>query len=223
VSGDRSYGVLDVESGTILSAKREGRLFEAAAYFETGVLGVRLPDGREFRQGSLLNEALSRWLDRPVTLVPASTYGTPTFQAAEDFEDDESASVFWEGESGSFVDESALHLLTTGDLVGLAEERLDLQWDVRRFRPNVVVDSTVGIEVIPERIALGDVEIELSKACSRCVMTTRAQPGNLERQLDILRHVSRAHDGDVGVRAWISRAGVVRVDDEVSFAVRSTN
>jgi uncharacterized protein len=217
-TGDRAFGVLDTESGTVLSAKREGRLFEAAALFSFGVLEVRLPDGREFHQGSLLDDALSVWLDRPVKLVQAATYGTATFQAHEDFEHDDSALVSWEGQNGSFVDESPLHLLTTGDLERLAEERPDLQWDVRRFRPNIVVESSHIIDAIAgRRLVLGEVEIEILKACSRCVMTTRAQPGNLERQLDILRHVSRAHDGDVGARARISREGTLHVGDEVAF------
>jgi len=217
VVGDRAYGVQDLESGTILSAKREGRLLEAAAYFTDGVLGVRLPDGEEFREGSRLDGALSNWLGRAVRLVPAATYGVATFQATDNFEDDESPLHSWEGQSGSFVDESPLHLITTGDLARLAQERSDLTWDVRRFRPNVVVESDASIDPTPgHRLSLGAIEVEVLKPCYRCVMTTRPQPGNLERELDILRHVSRAHDGAVGVRAWTIRAGTVRVGDVVA-------
>jgi MOSC domain-containing protein YiiM len=46
-------------------------------------------------------------------------------------------------------------------------------------------------------------------------MTTRPQPGGLERELDVLRHVTRAHDGSVGTRARVLRPGVVRDGDEV--------
>ncbi len=214
VAGDRSFGVLDVESGTILSAKREGRLLAASAFLQSGVLGVRLPDGAEFRQGSLLDGALSEWLQRTVRLVPAATHGVGTFQSPEDFERDDSTLVSWEGLAGSFVDESAVHLVTTGDLARLGEERPDLQWDVRRFRPNIVIDSEDTLEVVPgRRLDFGEVGIEIEKACSRCVMTTRAQPGNLERQLDVLRHIAQLHHGDVGVRARIVRAGSLRVGD----------
>jgi uncharacterized protein len=220
VAGDRSFGVLDVENGTVLSAKREGRLLQASAALTSGVLSVRLLDGEEFRQGALLDEALSRWLDRAVRVVDAATHGAATFEGIDDFERDDSALVTWEGLSGSFVDESAVHLLTTHDLRQLKEERPDLQWDVRRFRPNVVLDGPGdALDVSPtQRLQLGEVEIEIEKPCSRCVMTTRSQPGNLERQLEVLRHVSKVHDGDVGVRAWIVRAGVLRVGDEVVSA-----
>ncbi|MGB7653241.1 MAG: MOSC N-terminal beta barrel domain-containing protein [Acidimicrobiales bacterium] len=217
VVGDRSFGVLDVESGTVLSAKREGRLLEASAVLISGVLSVQLPEGKVFHQSSALDEALSRWLERSVRVVAATTHGAAIFEGIEDFERDDSALVYWEGLGGSFVDESAVHLLTTHDLRQLAEERPDLQWDVRRFRPNVVVDiSDDDLDVSPtRRLQLGEVELEIEKPCSRCVMTTRAQPGNLERQLDVLRHVSRVHDGDVGVRARVVRAGVLRLGDEV--------
>jgi MOSC domain-containing protein YiiM len=46
-------------------------------------------------------------------------------------------------------------------------------------------------------------------------MTTRPQPEGLDRELDILRHTIRFHDNTVGLRAWVVRAGTVRVGDEV--------
>ena len=56
VSGDRSFGVLDLRSGTVVSAKREGRLLGAVANLSSGELVVELPDGQilpqTFIQGS---------------------------------------------------------------------------------------------------------------------------------------------------------------------------
>jgi hypothetical protein len=48
-------------------------------------------------------------------------------------------------------------------------------------------------------------------------MTTRPQREDLERQLDILRHVIKEHDNTVGERANVVRPGVVRVGDPVSL------
>lgn len=218
VVGDRAYGVRRLDSGFVLSAKREGRLLEAFATLREGVLEVRLPDGRSFHQGTLLDDALSAWLEASVALVGAATYGAATFEGTEDFEHDDPTSVNWEGRSGSFVDESALHLVTDVDLNRLAMERPDLAWDVRRFRPNVVVATngeTLDLAGV-RRVRLGEVELLIEKGCTRCVMTTRTQPGGLTRELDVLRHVSRAHRGVVGVRAGVSRGGLVRVGDEFS-------
>jgi hypothetical protein len=218
VAGDRAFGVLDLRSQTVISAKREGRLLEASASLSSGQLVVKLPHGQEFARGEMLDESLSRWLERPVKLIDAAAFGAATYESQEDYERDESDSVQWEGPSGSFVDESPLHLLTTADLDLLASERPDLQWDVHRFRPNVLIDGTsesIGSIEPGSRLRLGDVEVEIQKGCTRCVMTTRPQQGLLERQLDILRHVTKMHDSVVGVRAKAVRAGVVRVGDLV--------
>ena len=152
VAGDRAFGVLDVNTGTILSAKREGRLLEASASTATGDLVVTLPDGEELRRGVALDEGLSLWLGRPVRVVLAATFGAGTYAMPEDFERDDSNLVQWEGPVGSFVDESPLHLLTTGDLTQLSLERPDLHWDVRRFRPNVVIATAL---TSPELMAPG--------------------------------------------------------------------
>lgn len=219
VAGDRAFGILDLSSVTVVSAKREGRLLGAAANLSSGELVVTLPDGQELGRGALLDECLSRWLERPVRLIDAATFGAATYECPEDFESDDSELVRWEGPIGSFVDESPLHLLTTADLEQLALERPDLQWTAQRFRPNVVVSTTLNSldSMEPgQRVRLGDVEVEILKGCSRCVMTTRPQPDTLTRQLDILRHVSTAHNSVVGVRAKVVRAGTLRVGDRVS-------
>lgn len=219
VAGDRDYGVFDVGSATVISAKRDGRLLEASATMSSGELRVAVPGGRPLPPGVALDDHLSTWLGRPVRLVQASTLGLATFESPGDFEDDDSPTVQWRGVEGSFVDESELHLLSTGDLEELRNERRELHWDVRRFRPNVVVVAPSGAltrDASLGGLRLGETRIEVDKMCSRCVMTTRPQPGGLERELDILRHVSRVHGGDVGVRARVTRPGVVRVGDVVT-------
>jgi uncharacterized protein len=219
VVGDRSFGVLDVASQTIVSAKRDGRLLEAGARFSGQELLVMLPTGDELGPGRLLDERLSEWLGRSVRVVPASGYGTPTFEGPDDFEREDLGLHRWDGQGGSFVDESPLHLVTTTDLAQLAEERPDLQWDIRRFRPNMLVESPDPALALPgpgQKILVGEIELEVTKGCTRCVMTTRAQPGAIERQLDILRHVIAVHDKQVGLRAAVTRAGAVRVGDTVT-------
>jgi uncharacterized protein YcbX len=218
VVGDRSYGVFDLQSKTIISAKRDGRLLEASATLTNGELSVRLPGGQELDSGDVLDERLTRWLGRPVRLVEATSHGVATFEAQEDFERDDSTTEQWEGTEGSFVDESPLHLLTTADLRQLSVERPDLQWEVRRFRPNVVIEGdlgTLGPIQSGRRIQIGEVEVRIWKGCTRCVMTTRPQPDGLERQLDILRHAIRFHDNQVGLRATVVRTGMVHLGDQV--------
>ncbi len=221
VRGDRRFGVFDVDSQTVLSAKREGRLLHAAASMTAEGLRVTMPDGRTMSPGTALDTCLTSWLGRRVALVDATDMGPATYECPEDFENDDSPRVRWTGVQGSFVDESELHLLTVADLDLLRSERPDLHWDVRRFRPNIVLDTDALSTVFAApgtRVEVGDVEIEIRNGCSRCVMTTRPQPGGVERELDILRHVSRAHGNDVGVRARVRRTGLLRVGDVASVA-----
>jgi hypothetical protein len=216
VRGDRRYGVFEVDSETVISAKREGRLLQAAASITSDGLRVTLPDGHTMSPGTGLDDGLTSWLGRRVVLAEATDIGPATFECPEDFENDDSPRVRWLGVEGSFVDESALHLLTRTDLELLSSERPELHWDVRRFRPNIVVDADVvstDFATPGQRVEVGDVEIEIQKGCSRCVMTTRPQPNGLERELDILRHVSRVHGNDVGVRARVVRAGIIHAGD----------
>lgn len=218
VEGDRDFGVLDVGSGTIISAKRDGRLLEASARVSDEGVRVRLPDGRELPYGDALDQELTSWLGREARVVQSLRHGVGTFECPEDFERDESRALRWQGTGHSFVDESELHLLTTADLGLLQRHRPDLQWDVRRFRPNIVLDAgedaTSG-QWIGQQLRLGDAIVRVTGPCTRCVMTTRAQPDGLERQLDILRHVIQQCGNSVGVRAKVVATGRVYVGSDV--------
>jgi hypothetical protein len=47
-------------------------------------------------------------------------------------------------------------------------------------------------------------------------MTTRAQAGGIERDLDVLRTIARERDACLAVGALVGRGGVVRVGDELT-------
>jgi uncharacterized protein YcbX len=216
IEGDRRFGVLDPASGTIISAKKDGRLLEARAMLVGVELTVRLPTGETaLGTGPAVDAALSAWLGRTVHLVEARPDGRGTFECPADFEDDASELSRWQGPYGSFVDSSPVHLLTTASLRAMSSERPDLRWDVLRFRPNVLIEAD-GSERIEDAwvgrpVRLGQVELGVRKSCGRCVMTTRPQPGGLPRQLDILRHLSSAHSADLGVLAQVTRGGRIEV------------
>ena len=221
VVGDRRYGVLDLASGTVISAKRDGRLLGANATLDGGEVGIVLPTGeRTSGTGSAVDAALSDWLDRPVRLVEATPDRRATFESPSDFEEDDSELERWEGPPGSFVDSSPVHVLTTASLRALARERPELQWEPRRFRPNVLVEAE-GDELVEEawvgrRLSFAAVAIDVVKPCSRCVMTTREQPGGITRQLDVLRHVNGAHATNLGVLAAVARDGTIAVAEAVA-------
>jgi len=218
VAGDRSFGVLDLGSGTIISAKRDGRLLEATAKMTIDEVWVRLPGGDELPRGVALDRELTKWLGREVRLVEATSHGVGTYECPEDFERDDSDTEKWQGTGFSFVDESDLHLLTSEDLNRLARDRPELQWNARRFRPNIVLDASDGASssaLTNQCLQIGEAVVQVTKGCTRCVMTTRAQPGGLDRELDILRHVIHNWHNEVGVRASVTRPGRVVLGDTV--------
>lgn len=227
VDGDRRFGILDPASGTILSAKKEGRLLQARALLAGVELTIRLPNGETaMGTGPRVDAALSGWLERPVHLIEAREGGRATYEMPADFEDDRSEPVSWQGPKGSFADSSAVHLLTTASLRAMAAERPDLGWQPARFRPNILIETEfegcIEQEWIGRRVTVGDVVLHVHKACSRCVMTTRQQPGSIDRQLDVLRHVNTVHDTKLGVLARVVGEGTVSAGDPVSIGDRAT-
>jgi uncharacterized protein len=213
IAGDRRWGVQVLDSGRVLSAKREGRLLQAEAA-TTDSVAIFLPSGRCLSGvGPTTDAALSRWLERPVRLVEANSDTTPTFESQAEQADDASGTITWQGRPGGFVDSSPIHLLTTASLRAVRAERPDLDWQIRRFRPNLLIDvpgnERVEDEWIGRRCTVGSVEIEIVKACGRCVMTTRVQPGGIERQLGVLTHLSQVADGNFGVLGRVVRPGLI--------------
>jgi uncharacterized protein YcbX len=225
IVGDRGYGVLDLGSGTIVSAKKDGRLLEARALLAGVELTIRLPTGETLLAlGAGVDAALSAWLGRPVHLLAARSDGRGTFEMPINFEDDQSEPIQWQGPSGPFVDSSPIHVLTTATLAAVQRERPDLQWHLSRFRPNLVINTDSDDnedEWIGKRLTVGEVELQVYKPCSRCVMTTRVQPGGVERQLDILRHINAARQTNLGVHARVLRPGRIEVGQPAALSATS--
>jgi len=220
---DRRWGVVDVETGKVLSAKREGKLLTAAARLVGEAPEVRLPDGDWTPITSAsLDDELSAWLGRPVTLKAAETSEPAAYQMNVDATDDASPIVDLPCPPGTFFDALPVHLLSTASLRAMKGRHPNGKWDVRRFRPTVLIELDDDAEFpedawIGSAVQVGDAEVTVVAPTVRCVMTTRAQPG-LERDLDIVKTVNRDHESNLGVYAVVSRPGPVAVGDPVSPA-----
>ena len=83
--------------------------------------------------------------------------------------------------AGTFFDFSAVHLLTTNNLDRLHELAPEGRFEVRRFRPNIVVEVP-RVEGFVENdwacrvVRIGEVRLKVIIPTPRCVMTTLA-PG----------------------------------------------
>ncbi len=122
---------------------------------------------------------------------------------------------------GTFFDLAVVHLLTTATLDRLREIYPQGRFEVRRFRPNVVVACSPGTTGFVEQnwvgqtLALGDeVRLRITGPCPRCVMTTLPQ-SDLPRDSGILRTAVQHAGGHVGVYASVERGGTLRRGAEV--------
>jgi len=218
---DRRWGVVDVETGKVLSAKREGKLLMAEARLAGEAPEVRLPN-REWTPitSARLHDELSAWLGRAVTLEAADSSEPAAYQMNVDAIDDTSPIIDLPCPPGTFFDALPVHLLSTASLRAMQGRHADGEWDVRRFRPTVLIEAD-GSGEFPEdawigsAVRVGDAEVTVVAPTVRCVMTTRAQPG-LERDLGIVKTVNRDHESNLGVYAVVSRPGPVAVGDAVS-------
>jgi uncharacterized protein YcbX len=200
--GDRAWGVLDVATGELLSAKRTGVLLEAAVRGST----VTLPTGAAHDVGTAaLDAALAEWLGREVRLVHVRDEASLPQSMHLDNEDLTSLVIRWRSPRGRYVDLFPLHFLTTATLASAARAHPDLDWDVRRFRPNLVIDTVVHErELLGATLRMGEAVVRVPEQLTeRCVMTTRAQNVNgLDAQRSLLRTLARdAGNADAALTA----------------------
>ena len=200
VEGDRCLAVVDPSTGKVLSAKTVPLLLQATARWEDGTVRIAsAAGGLDVRAADDdVHDRLSAWLGRPVRLEAP----VPGHRAPFDLEldpDDPTEVTELRTPPGSFFDSrSTLHLLTTASLGG---------HDVRRFRPNLVVDAGAGAGDHPEdgwvgrEVRLGGdegVTASVRKRTARCVLITKPQPG-LPQDSSVFRDLVRERAGELGV------------------------
>ncbi len=215
VEGDRMWGVVDAAAGKVLSAKRwPALLLASTSVGDDGTVTLSLPDGSAHEAGDpAADAAVSAWLDHEVQVRrPPSGDGLP-FENQVDPTDDASDTYEWPGPAGGpFVDLALVHVLTTASLG---------TWDVRRFRPNVLVDveadGFVEDDWVGTQVRLGEAVVSPFMRTGRCTMVTKAQPG-LDRDLDVARTLNASHGLDLGVYCGVERPGTVRVGDRAAVA-----
>jgi uncharacterized protein YcbX len=130
---------------------------------------------------------------------------------------------------GAFFDLFPVSVLTTSTLDRLNELRPESQFDERRFRMNVIVDTGQAGFVengwTGRGLQIGNaVRLGVAIPDPRCVMTTLAQD-ELPKDIEVLRTLVRQNRIDVagalypcaGVYAIVESAGSIRAGDGVSL------
>lgn len=220
MEGDRTWGIRDLGTGRVLTARRAPELLDATATLDgVGTPVVTLPDGTTATgPGPDTDAALTAWLGRAVSLVSSTAVPPARAEYFEDATDDNSDPIEWTMPPGRFVDAMPILLLTTASLRAGTALHPNGQWETRRFRPNVVVD-VAGDSFVEDGwchrvVRAGTVEVVPRQGCIRCTMVTRAQPG-LHRDLDVYRTLAHHHGGTFGVWSEVARAGIITVGDSL--------
>jgi len=245
--GDRAYALVDRSNGRVASAKNPrkwAKLFDCrAALVKPPRAGERTPAAQiTLLNGSSmtseradLNQILSNELGREITLTatppeaPSLEEYWPDIDGLAHREKVTDEAMALGAPTGTFFDFAAIHVLTTATLARFQQLYPPGRFDVRRFRPNLVVETISSKKDFVENawvghtLAVGD-EVRLSVLipCPRCVMTTLPQ-GDLPNDPGILRAAAQHNKvmiaplgqamPSVGVYAAVLRGGVVRRGD----------
>ncbi len=204
ITGDRRYAIFERASGLGLTGRREpGLLFASAAWQPDGAVRITLPDGSLAAD----DRALSRWLGRAVELRSVEDDAPRRYENPEDAEHEATSQwVAFTGAPGPFHDSARIRvsLVSTGSL-GV--------WDRRRFRANVLLDGEGEDALVGSMVTLGTTRLDITKRISRCVMTTRPQPGGIEADPGVLRTIARERDACLAIGALVQAPGRVVVGD----------
>lgn len=244
VLGDRSYALIETETNKVVSAKNPKKWphffsFHAAYSQQPELSGIQpvwihLPTGEVLCSNQIdVNQRLSTCLGSAVQLVTQAPEAAKLEQYWPEYEGEaneiSNEAVAGDAPQGSFFDYASLHLLTTSSIAAMQKLHPEGRFEVRRFRPNIVID-THGLEGFVENdwvgktIRLGDtVCLRISAPCPRCVMPTLAQ-GDLPKDSGILKAVANNRPfvpfigkqlPSAGVYAQVVRAGWVKRGDSV--------
>lgn len=208
------------------------------------------PDGRALHSADADCDAtLSAWLQRPVRLsrrppaadrdhyrlararTAASTAAEMALQAGEpapDFSAMSATAAELMGSladhatpPGSYVDAYPLHLMSRNALDWL-RGRTGLDIDVRRFRPNLLIDiqdrgdEPAEDDWVDWRLAIGEVRLRIDSRTVRCGMPSRAQPQfGLAAQPTLTRSLVDHCQRQLGVNVIVEQPGLIRAGDPI--------
>jgi uncharacterized protein YcbX len=116
------------------------------------------------------------------------------------------------------ADIAPLSLMTTATIAGLSG-LVDASLDVRRFRPNLLVEPA-GVELFPEDgwvgsvVRIGEARMRVDQRDRRCVMIN-IDPDTTERDPAVLKAVARERGTCLGVYGTTVQPGRVAVGDPV--------
>lgn len=246
IVGDRHWAIRDLERGGIRGGKKIAGLMQLAAQRQGDDVRITLPDGTTVSsQDDNVNTVLSQFLNRSVELtsLPADNnldhfrrgpgdsddpmqelraiFGRTDDEPLPNFAAFPPEVVEFESPPGTHYDCWPLMVMTTSAMDALRVALPNSVIDERRFRPSMVVETMekghVEFSWKGQRAQIGTAVVEFLDPCPRCVMVTQQVNADMAPDREILRHIVRDLDQNLGVYARILTPGTVNVGDDVVF------
>ena len=122
---------------------------------------------------------------------------------------------------GTYFDTFPIDVLTTSSIRQLQRHLPDVDLDVRRFRPNFLIDDgglsdqPLEKDWVGQDIAIGPVQLDVVMECPRCTIIAAEQAGGIQRNSTITRTIVREMEQLMSVYCNVRTAGTVTVGDTV--------
>jgi uncharacterized protein YcbX len=151
-----------------------------------------------------------------------NTFGRMPDEPLPDFTDVPASAFEFYTPPGTYFDLFPIHLLTTSSLRLMSELNTTADWDVRRFRPNILVDTgsipgAIELGWAGKKIRAGGFTIKGEIPTVRCAMPMHPQ-GKLPRNPSVLRTIVREANQCLGLYASVLDPGRISVGEVAEVA-----
>jgi len=211
---------------------------------------VLLPDGTRFlSRNEQSNELLSAYLKKNVSLQPLQPKSNKAFYRLSAPEGEQAMKKQFDARGGMpslgslswlkmlelatyvtprgrLYDVYPLHIVTSNSIGMLKSVEPEGDFQSRRFRPNIYIESAQKSDTLDEfdwvggRLFIGDTIIKCESRTVRCSMPAQPQPG-LEKDSKVLRTLEKHTQRHLGINASVLRSGLIRDGDAVYWEPES--
>ncbi|MBN7769233.1 MOSC domain-containing protein [Marinobacter daepoensis] len=229
--GDRRWMLVD-DQNRFITQRQLPQLANVRTSLEEGCVVVQIPEEGRYRlEPGSETAGVTVWKDQVVGTMGAEAAGLALSRYCGTslrfvYMDDDSyrrVDREWVSEPRrvGFADGFPFLVVNQSSLEEL-NSRLELAIDMRRFRPNIVIEGADAWEEdVWQTMRIGDVQLQLVKPCSRCVMTT-VDPDTGKKDTDVqplktLAGYRKTPNGIIfGQNAVHDSVGTIAVGDSVT-------
>lgn len=247
IAGDRAWAIWDVRRKEIQSCKFRPELLRCRASYRDEVgspLEIAFPEG-SIRSSSdpAIHEAFSDLVGHPSELksLPSAdaldffrryrkeghdwlselreTFTRLPGESLPEFLKTPDEVAEFVGLPGTFFLVAPLHIVTSATMSYLKELHPESDWDIRRFRPNIVIETDTGEGLLEQgwlgrKIMVNGLELNCIDTAVRCGAVTRPLE-ELPRDASMLRSIVKDADQNLGIYAETQGETTIQVGDSV--------